>query len=421
MRRRYLIPVVPLVLAAAVAVAIPADAPPELTKKSEIYAAAIAQEKDRHLAGLETLHTQYAAMLAKALTSYQEKGLLDGLLKTREEQERFKREQTLPRAVAEGTPSELARAQTRYINLAAKTAATHEGEIRSLAERYVKHLDALKRELTASDRIGDAFIVKAEIDRIRAAEAEEESTVSLAACDRQCPQCAGKGRIEVTCVTCGGGGNCGTCNGLGTVAPRMKGSRTRSMCLKCSGKKRCRVCSASGELLLACPLCRGTGKTPAGAEINITATTHTPEMPGTDPGDKPVDNRTARTGTSARHTGRSTGLNEYVATMATLSSSYRGGDVKKADLARVTNAPKRFVKNVLSSDVYMVLGHPRSVKVVADRESPAGTAVLLVPYDLKVGMKAERVFGSVGMKGRVRIVYGVVGEDSFTLFDIQSP
>jgi len=113
----------------------------------------------------------YGNTLKRLADSYQKSGALESLLAVQREQERFKQEGSIPRTAAPNTPAMLATVQQKARKAFTDANRTAARSVIELTEKYVTHLDRLKRTLTQAGKMEDALAVREEIEGARKAPA----------------------------------------------------------------------------------------------------------------------------------------------------------------------------------------------------------------------------------------------------------
>jgi len=109
----------------------------------------------------------YENTLERLADSYQRSGALENLLAVRREQERFKQDGGLPDSATSEAPALLASVQQKARKALSDADGTAARSVVELTEKYLAHLDRLKRSLTRAGNMADAVVVRDEIESIR--------------------------------------------------------------------------------------------------------------------------------------------------------------------------------------------------------------------------------------------------------------
>ncbi len=361
----------------------------------------------------------YLVALAKLQTKFQSEGDLDGYLAVKNEIERFREEKTLPANPSEKMSPAMKDAQAKCKGALVSSRRDETLRAKALAEKHVKRMDLLKRKLTTEGKLKEAVAAKKASDTIKAKLKSVQGQI------RDCSFCDGKGYLETRCRSCGGEGICRSCRGSG-ISRGMNGRLTK--CFSCKGSGKCVKCNGEGTEKRACTACSGKGKVVEGVSGDLLAlllskkeipvgaqsTTIDPKPAVASRPSRPKDTRSKKEIMAA--TKRE--MQDHVQTMGNLYDLYRKGEFERAPFDQVINDSNLHKGKLYVSNVNIYYAHARNVKVAATASQAAKGVTTLIPYNQRVGSKAEAVFKEVGRGGSVTITYGVVNNENVTLFAV---
>lgn len=427
-------------LAVAIACVAAADDGP-VDRLRAIYEKSLQQIEADHQGLMRACLEKYGRMLDFAATRCQDSGNLEGLLEIKAEKTRLEKEQRVPDEPPGGASSLLIAIHALHLQDVSGAETGRFRAVLRLAGQYLRQLDSAKRALTKKGDIESAIAAKDEFSRVRSSslvttalfavgqpsedsdsvpEGDVATTVTTMT---GCTKCGGTGRL-VACTKCRGSGLCLICQGKGKVEPADASALIP--CPSCKGGL-CGPCKGSGQTEAKCPVCDGSGKIPitvaraidpgtadpTPAERPPTPAVKTPETPTETkrpPPSRPVSPDRNISEFEAQ-------LNEYVNTMTSLYDTYRTKGPEGAGFEAVQKDTESYVGRVLRSEVYLVSAFAREVRVVPTNGRGAKDG-RLVPHSLKVGLVADKLFRAGGKGHKVAITYGVVNENSLTLFNI---
>jgi len=166
-KRYRIIITVTLVLGVAVCAFGALGDPPELRKLRRLYKAQIEKVEEKHRKDVEEaprLHIQELETLQK---QYQMAGDLKPLIAVRKERERFTADPSLARVVPVKSPAKLRALQMQYLEKHKEMSRERAKSILELAQKYVRRLGSLQKDLTQEDRIDEALKVMKEIEQAK--------------------------------------------------------------------------------------------------------------------------------------------------------------------------------------------------------------------------------------------------------------
>lgn len=142
-------------------------APEELVRSQTIYQNQLQIIRIESARKQESADRMYIADLNKREAVYRENGELQGVLAIRGERNRISPQPDTKIASVTPLPDDVAKLRKEYEERCGTIAVDEATAVQALIERYIGHLDDIKRELTRQDRVEDALAVNAEIMVVR--------------------------------------------------------------------------------------------------------------------------------------------------------------------------------------------------------------------------------------------------------------
>ena len=112
-------------------------------------------------------------------------------------------------------------------------------------------------------------------------------------------------------------------------------------------------------------------------------------------------------------------MRTYSERIASLQQTFQNGKPRFANFDEVTANPEKVAGELLSSEVHLVDGRPRQIRVATSVDDAKLGGQTLVPASAEVGEKASKLAWSIKRTDKIVIIYGVVNKDNITVFDIR--
>jgi len=151
------------------------SAPKNLADCKALYEKEAAKIESAHHAELNRAFSSYGKNLDATESSYKKAGDLNGSLAVRKEKARFQKEKNVPDEVPSYLPPLIQKAQHFYHRATMKARAEKAKAMAMLTNRYLRRLDAMKKELVSQDKLDEAIAVDAEMKRVEFIVADIES------------------------------------------------------------------------------------------------------------------------------------------------------------------------------------------------------------------------------------------------------
>ena len=167
--------------------------PPVLSAEKEIAASRASYEKQ--LKAIEAKYGgkkgdwpgKYKAELKVLGRTVQADGNLEGFLAVRKELERFKASGRIPKDVIVETPLELRQLQEKYGAAKGSVSLGKSREILALVERYIDHVEQLKKKFTIAGDLETALAANKEIERVQSSETVTAAEFNIAVLQSEQP------------------------------------------------------------------------------------------------------------------------------------------------------------------------------------------------------------------------------------------
>lgn len=139
-----------------------------LARLKGVYQKSLDDISADHTHALNKIHEEYREGLELLSDNYREAGELEIVLAIREEQKRYDDDTRIPKPPPKQTGrSAIERFQSTLHEKLVTATEYRDHAIIDLTEKYISHLERLKRQHTVEDKIENALEIKAEIDRVR--------------------------------------------------------------------------------------------------------------------------------------------------------------------------------------------------------------------------------------------------------------
>jgi hypothetical protein len=259
---------------------LPAEAGEEVARLRAVYEERLAEIEAQDTAARAKIESQYAAMVGERMRQQLAGKDESGAKALLEESRRFEREKTVPETDDDEIASAVLAVRRDYRLRLVQQEGEKSRAALKLVEHYTAHLDKLRQARLVRKLAKEAQSAQAEIERVRSSASTTAAQFALAAAERAlldalqakrkpCPDCDGKGVIEVVCKACEGSGRCAKCKGVGRLPNPFRTNRTIAergilgddsvSCVSCGGTGTCRHCKGTGKVEQPCSTCKGRG------------------------------------------------------------------------------------------------------------------------------------------------------------------